>query len=164
MRKNKRSSEKCAKSVCFEIKRIRDYRNLRMRFYMNAGPMEAHVPGSGAILRAHVGVTRFSIFYRVTTRIYIPAKDRKWRYRKTEVIIDGCIHPLRGLPSPVKGAGFRVQSRRSSSVRIAPLALSNFLNFWTCSKHRKSRLPLPPALVKQCALPDKPFHWKRHIR
>jgi hypothetical protein len=28
----------------------------------------------------------------------------------------------RGLPSPVKGAGFRVQSRRSSPVRIRPLA------------------------------------------
>lgn len=34
---------------------------------------------------------------------------------------------VRGLPSQVKGAGFRVQSRRSSRVRIPSPAYSRFI-------------------------------------
>ena len=45
----------------------------------------------------------------------------------------------RGLPSLVKGAGFRVQSCRSSSVRIAPLALLFFLVVVIVENHTFSK-------------------------
>ena len=46
-----------------------------------------------------------------------------------EVIVRSVKNGVRGLPSQVKGAGFRAQSRRGSPVRIRPHALqAHFLS------------------------------------
>jgi len=58
---------------------------------------------------------------------WIPASMRRFRVQHRGLYLISKYINMREVPSQVKGAGFRVQSCRSSCVRITPLA-SNFFS------------------------------------